>query len=104
MLSLLKSKLCSVAPLILTLSRHGNATDLVEALSKLCGIPAKHLTLAEEHCHRFVKYFRDDDQIRSIQARDRIFAYEDEWRQSSNSYSDLKFLSQRTRTMFWCHY
>lgn len=54
----------------------GTILDLTEALSKLCGIPADHLIVADVHQHKFHQVFTNDSSISQISERDVIYAYE----------------------------
>ncbi|XP_046458056.1 ubiquitin carboxyl-terminal hydrolase 15-like isoform X1 [Daphnia pulex] len=54
----------------------GTILDLTEALSKLCGIPADHMIVADVHQHKFHQIFTNESSISQISERDVIYAYE----------------------------
>lgn len=51
----------------------GTIQDLTEALSKLCGVPADHMVVADVHQHKFHQVFTNDSNISQINERDVIY-------------------------------
>ena len=51
----------------------GTIQDLTEALSKLCGIPAERMIVADVHQHKFHQVFAMDGNISQITDRDVIY-------------------------------
>jgi ubiquitin carboxyl-terminal hydrolase 4/11/15 len=56
------------------LPKMGTILDLTEALSKLCGIPADHMIVADVHQHKFHQVFTNESSISQISERDVIYA------------------------------
>ncbi|XP_029631281.1 ubiquitin carboxyl-terminal hydrolase 4 [Salmo trutta] len=54
----------------------GSVTDLCSALSRLSGIPAENMVVADVYNHRFHKIYRRDDGLNQIMEKDDIFVYE----------------------------
>ncbi|XP_030633163.1 ubiquitin carboxyl-terminal hydrolase 4 [Chanos chanos] len=54
----------------------GAVSDLCSALSKLSGIPAENMVVADVYNHRFHKVYRRDDGLNQIMEKDDIFVYE----------------------------
>ncbi|XP_041747245.2 ubiquitin carboxyl-terminal hydrolase 4 [Coregonus clupeaformis] len=54
----------------------GSVTDLCSALSRLSGIPAENMVVADVYNHRFHKIYRRDDGLNHIMEKDDIFVYE----------------------------
>jgi len=54
----------------------GSVQDLIEALAKLCGVPADNLIAADVHQHRFHQIFTPKTNISQINERDTIYVYE----------------------------
>ncbi|XP_062329027.1 ubiquitin carboxyl-terminal hydrolase 4 [Osmerus eperlanus] len=54
----------------------GAVTDLCAALSRLSGIPAENMVVADVYNHRFHKIYRRDDGLNQIMEKDDIFVYE----------------------------
>lgn len=53
--------------------KSGTIQDLTEALSKLCGIPAERMIVADVHQHKFHQVFASDGNISQITDRDVIY-------------------------------
>ena len=51
----------------------GTIQDLIEALSRLCGISGDNLIVADVHQHRFHQVFSPDSNISQISERDVIY-------------------------------
>lgn len=51
----------------------GTIQDLTEALSKLCGILADNMIVADVHQHKFHQVFTNDSNISQISERDVIY-------------------------------
>ncbi|XP_010368104.1 ubiquitin carboxyl-terminal hydrolase 4 isoform X2 [Rhinopithecus roxellana] len=54
----------------------GAVSDLCEALSRLCGIAAENMVVADVYNHRFHKIFQMDEGLNHIMPRDDIFVYQ----------------------------
>uniref|UniRef100_A0A8C7FWI4 Ubiquitin carboxyl-terminal hydrolase n=1 Tax=Oncorhynchus kisutch TaxID=8019 RepID=A0A8C7FWI4_ONCKI len=54
----------------------GSVTDLCSALSRLSGILAENMVVADVYNHRFHKIYRRDDGLNQIMEKDDIFVYE----------------------------
>ncbi|XP_010879863.2 ubiquitin carboxyl-terminal hydrolase 4 [Esox lucius] len=54
----------------------GMVTDLCSALSRLSGISAENMVVADVYNHRFHKIYRRDDGLNQIMEKDDIFVYE----------------------------
>ncbi|XP_034812343.1 ubiquitin carboxyl-terminal hydrolase 4 isoform X3 [Pan paniscus] len=54
----------------------GAVSDLCEALSRLSGIAAENMVVADVYNHRFHKIFQMDEGLNHIMPRDDIFVYE----------------------------
>uniref|UniRef100_A0A4W5L7E7 Ubiquitin carboxyl-terminal hydrolase n=1 Tax=Hucho hucho TaxID=62062 RepID=A0A4W5L7E7_9TELE len=56
----------------------GSVTDLCSALSRLSGIPAENMVVADVYNHRFHKIYRRDDGLNQIMEKDDIFVAEED--------------------------
>ncbi|XP_007253331.3 ubiquitin carboxyl-terminal hydrolase 4 [Astyanax mexicanus] len=54
----------------------GTVADLCSALSKLSGVPAENMVVADVYNHRFHKIYRKDEGLNHIVDKDIIFIYE----------------------------
>src|SRR5699024_7916024 len=54
----------------------GHVSELIYALSKLCGISKEKLQLIEMYNHQIYAHFKDDDILADIQDNDDLIAYE----------------------------
>ncbi|NXA33364.1 UBP4 hydrolase, partial [Eudromia elegans] len=54
----------------------GAVSDLCESLSKLSGVPAENMVVADVYNHRFHKIFQMDEGLNHIMPKDDIFVYE----------------------------
>uniref|UniRef100_A0A3B3Q289 Ubiquitin carboxyl-terminal hydrolase n=1 Tax=Paramormyrops kingsleyae TaxID=1676925 RepID=A0A3B3Q289_9TELE len=54
----------------------GIVGDLCNALSKLSGVPAENMVVADVYNHRFHKIYKWDDALNHIMEKDDIFVYE----------------------------
>ncbi|KAL0978331.1 hypothetical protein UPYG_G00169110 [Umbra pygmaea] len=54
----------------------GMVTDLCSALSRLSGVSADNMVVADVYNHRFHKIYRRDDGLNQIMEKDDIFVYE----------------------------
>ncbi|MBN3302087.1 UBP4 hydrolase, partial [Amia calva] len=54
----------------------GTVTDLCSALSKLSGVAADNMVVADVYNHRFHKIYQRDDGLNNIMDKDDIFVYE----------------------------
>ncbi|XP_078727360.1 ubiquitin carboxyl-terminal hydrolase 15-like isoform X1 [Lampetra fluviatilis] len=59
-----------------TVPKSGQISDLCVALSKLSGVPAHKMVVADVYNHRFHKIFQMDEKLNNILERDDIFVYE----------------------------
>lgn len=57
----------------LIVPKFGTIQDLTDALSKLCGIPAEQLVVADVHQHKFHQVFAVDGHLTQITERDIIY-------------------------------